>query len=163
MNHKTLVLLGGNQFDTFSLFNQSMALMQEQVGSILKYSSIYESAPWGFSAEQNFLNQVIEIETQLAPLTQMKVLLEIEVLLGRKRKQPGIYKSRGIDLDILFIDDLILQTPELIVPHPRLHQRRFTLKPLCEHWSHLIHPILKRTLYELLMDCPDEGSVKRKS
>lgn len=161
MLHKTLILLGGNQPDTLCLIEQSTVLIKLNVGSIKKYSSNYESAPWGFGANHNFTNRVIEVETNQNPLAQLKALLEIEALLGRKRNENHGYESRGIDLDILLIDNLILETPELIVPHPRLHLRRFTLEPLCEHWSNTIHPILNKTMGELLMTCSDAGYVKK--
>jgi 2-amino-4-hydroxy-6-hydroxymethyldihydropteridine diphosphokinase len=161
MLHKTLILLGGNQPETPWLFEQSMAMIKLQIGPILKSSADYESAPWGFSANHNFRNRVIEVETDKKPVAQLQALLEIEALLGRKRKENRGYESRGIDLDILLIDDLILETPKLIVPHPRLHLRRFTLEPLCEHWSNTIHPLLNKTMGELLKTCTDVGSVKR--
>lgn len=161
MRHKTLILLGGNQPDTQLLLAKATGLVRRKIGRVVKSSSMYKSTPWGFEASQDFYNQVLEIETYLAPHAQLNALLEIETTLGRQRKSHGIYESRGIDLDVLFIDNLIIETADLLVPHPRLHMRRFTLVPLCEHWESKLHPVLNKTLKALLIDCVDTGKVER--
>ena len=161
MAHRTLILLGGNLPETRMLFDKAMQLMPEFVGDIVKVSSVYESASWGFEAESSFLNQVVEVNTSLPPDAQLSALLDIEKILGRQRKSHGTYESRGIDLDILFIDDCIIETDNLTVPHPRLHLRRFTLEPLCECWAEMIHPVFKEPMLKLLNECLDKGLVKR--
>lgn len=160
MSHKTLVLFGGNQHQTQVLFGEALKIMNEKFGREIRRSSVYESTPWGFKSDHNFLNMVVEMKTNLTPDDQLQVLLEIEAFLGRKRKSHGEYESRGIDLDILFIDNLIIETPDLTIPHPRLHLRRFTLLPLCEHWKKHAHPIFNKTMKELLNKCSDTGEVK---
>lgn len=159
MSYKTLILFGGNFAQTRELFVKALAMIGQQMGPVQKYSGLYVSAPWGFESKTDFLNMVAQVETTLAPEQQLEVLLYIEKELGRKRKSHGGYESRGIDLDILFIGNLVIDLPQLTVPHPRLHLRRFTLLPLCEKWSHWIHPVLNQSMACLLASCPDQGSV----
>ena len=150
--YNTLVLFGGNMPETLDLFKQAEEQITFSIGLIKLKSAVYESAPWGFSAKTNFLNMVVEVETELKPEEQIKQLLDIESILGRKRDNYEGYVSRGIDLDILFIDDLIIDIPQLVVPHPRLHLRQFTLIPLCEKWENKIHPSMKKPLHILLSE-----------
>jgi len=158
-SHSTIILLGGNKPQTLDLFNQAEEFIKTSFGKITNHSSIYKSTPWGFKADSDFFNKVIETETYLNPEEQIDMLLSIEKRLGRKPKVSSGYESRCIDLDILFIDDLEIETPALIVPHPHLHKRRFTLIPLNEKWSFKIHPTLKKTVNELLQICSDKGEV----
>jgi len=104
---------------------------------------------------------VVEVATVLTPEQLLSSVLNIETRLGRTRHNQSGYSSRGIDIDILFYDGLIVTTEELIVRHPRLHLRMFTLLPLCEQWPQLYHPVLKKTVRQLLNVCPDTGSVWR--
>ena len=157
--HNTLILFGGNMPDTLNLFKRAEEQIIFRVGSIKQKSAVYESAPWGFVAETNFFNMVVEVETKLKPDEQIRQLLAIESLLGRVRNNSCGYVSRGIDLDILFIDNLTINLDQLIVPHPRLHLRRFTLVPLCEKWGAMIHPVLNESLNQLLEDCGDKAVV----
>ena len=145
--------------ETLDLFGQAEEKISSSFGRIIKKSSLYKSSSWGFKAENDFFNQVIEVETVLQPKEQIYSLLNIEKSLGRQRKDETGYVSRSIDIDILFIDDLIIETPELTVPHPRLHLRRFTLVPLNEKWSGKIHPLFNKTIDELLNGCSDEALV----
>lgn len=160
MIYRTLILLGGNHPETLQLFCKALEKIEIKLGKIVNRSSIYESEPWGFYAKNNFYNIIAEIETDIIPEKQLYQLLEIEKELGRKRECHEGYESRGIDLDILFVDDLIINTPFLIVPHPRLHLRRFTLEPLCEKWNEMIHPLLHKSIQVLLEECKDAGIVK---
>lgn len=158
---KALILLGGNEAETPRLMQAAQELMAREAGTIVGQSALYESTAWGFEAEQHFLNQVLEISTHLRPLDLLHVLLRIEKDLGRKRSGLPGYAPRGIDIDILFLDDLVIDTVELTVPHPRLHQRRFTLMPLNEQWPDWVHPTIGETVKELLSRCSDKGFVKR--
>lgn len=158
---KALILLGGNEADTLRLMQAGIEQIAREAGKVVRQSSLYESAAWGFDAEHNFLNQVLEICTDLKPLDLLNILLRIEKDLGRKRSGSAGYASRGIDIDILFLDDQVIDTVELTVPHPRLHQRRFTLMPLNEQWPDWVHPTIGETVKELLSRCGDEGFVKR--
>lgn len=158
---KALILLGGNEAETPRLMQVATEQITQQAGKVVRQSSLYESTAWGFEAEQNFLNQVLEISTGLKPLDLLHVLQRIEKNLGRTRRASCGYASRGIDIDILFLDDLAIDTGELTVPHPRLHQRRFTLIPLNEQWPDWVHPTIGETVKELLSLCSDKGFVKR--
>ena len=124
-------------------------------------SAAYESEPWGFEAEEWFLNRVIVLETELGPESLLAELLDIEKELGRVR-HPEVegYCSRTADLDILYYGDRVIQTPTLTVPHPRLHLRRFALLPLCDVMPDFVHPVFQMTQMELLQRCPDESMVR---
>lgn len=154
------ILIGGNLGDSMALLQQAKDSIQNEIGEIIKESSIYESAPWGFEAEQNFLNQVIIAETDLNPQMVLKCCLEGEDKLGRVRSSSG-YQSRTMDIDILFYNDEIIDEENLVVPHPKLHERRFTMEPLVEITPEFIHPRFKKSLKELLADCKDKSEVKK--
>lgn len=160
-SESVFVLLGSNLGDREHLVNQACKMIGERCGKIVAESSLYESEPWGFQSEHWFLNQVVEVQTQLSPDEMMRQLLEIEKELGRDRSTPHEgYVSRPMDLDILYWGDgLIVEGQHVIVPHPRLHQRRFTLLPLCDIAPDYIHPIMKKTNLQLLDECQDNGKV----
>lgn len=154
------VLLGSNLGDRELLVNQACEMIGERCGEIVAKSRLYESEPWGFKAEHWFLNQVVEVETPLSPDTLMLVLLDIEKELGRDRSVPHEgYVSRPMDLDILYFGDKIIDTQMVVAPHPRLHQRRFTLLPLCDIAPDFVHPVMRKTDLQLLDECHDAGKV----
>lgn len=155
------ILQGSNEGDRLEFLDLSKKEMEKRIGVSTAISSVYESEPWGFEARQWFLNRVIVIETDLEPLAILRELLSIELEFGRKRIDDGQYHSRTLDLDILFIDRLIISTPELKVPHPQLQNRRFTLLPLAEIAPTLLHPTLLKTMSTLLAECPDQAEVKK--
>ena len=157
---KVYLLLGGNIGDTKSLFAQTIKLIQTEVGDVVQKSSLYESEPWGFEHEQNFLNQVVIVETMLEPINLLDTTQQIEKEMGRVRKKSQ-YSERTIDVDILFYDNLVMESERLTIPHLMLHQRRFTLEPLVELSPNFIHPKKQKTLVELLHECPDKLFVKR--
>jgi 2-amino-4-hydroxy-6-hydroxymethyldihydropteridine diphosphokinase len=128
---------------------------------ILKESSVYETEPWGFEHPESFYNQVIKSETHISPNDLMDLLLEIEKELGRTRESGG-YKARIIDIDILLYDDIIMHSDLLIIPHPKMHLRRFALEPLCEIAPLLIHPYFNKSIKELLNVCIDKKKVTKK-
>ena len=154
------VLLGSNLGDRELLVNQASKMMGERCGKIVAKSRLYESEPWGFKSEHWFLNQVVKIETALSPDDLMKELLEIEKELGRDRSVPHEgYVSRPMDLDILYFGNEIIDTQMVKAPHPRLHERRFTLLPLCDIALDFVHPVMKKTNLQLLDECQDAGKV----
>ena len=156
----SLILIGSNQGQRELIISQSIKMLAERCGEVLLVSSLYETEPWGFIAEQNFLNQVVALDTEMNPYDLLRELMMIEKELGRKRHDVEGYESRPIDLDILYYDDIIINDEDLILPHPRLHKRRFALMPLCDIAADFIHPVFKRSNRELLNECEDTSEVK---
>lgn len=156
----SLILIGSNQGQRELTISQSIKMLAERCGEVFLLSSLYETEPWGFIAEQNFLNQVVALDTEMNPYDLLRELLMIEKELGRKRHDVEGYESRPIDLDILYYDDMIINDNDLILPHPRLHKRRFALMPLCDIAADFIHPVFKRSNRELLNECEDISEVK---
>lgn len=160
MTRLSFILLGSNMGDREVILDMAIKEIEKRCGRIVKKSSLYESEPWGFDTDLYFLNQAIAVETELEPHDLLKELLTIEAELGRKRTENHIgYESRPIDLDIIYIDDLVNEDDDLILPHPRLHLRRFVLVPLCEISPDYVHPILKETNSSLLEKCEDNSEV----
>lgn len=126
------------------------ALLAERVGDVLALSGFYETEPWGFQSDNAFLNAALQLETSLPPLELLKATQQIEIEMGRTQKSNGAYHDRIIDIDILLYDDLILRTPELTLPHPLMHERRFVMEPLAEIAPNLVHPVLKKTVIEII-------------
>lgn len=155
--NQAVILLGSNLFNRKSFLDESK-IMMKNFGSIVSSSSVYESVAWGFESENNFLNQVLILETELNPIMLLSELQKVENKLGRKRIA-GKYISRTIDLDILFFNEEIIEEEYLIVPHSHIQDRLFTLLPLVEILEDFIHPTLKKTIKELVDLCPDRGKV----
>ena len=128
------------------------ALLAERVGDVLALSGFYETEPWGFQSENTFLNAALQLETSLSPLELLKATQQIEVEMGRTQKSNGTYHDRIIDIDILLYDDLILQTPELTLPHPLMQDRRFVMEPLLEIAPNVVHPVFKKTVVSLMRE-----------
>lgn len=144
------------------MLDKARKRINKLAGEIVMTSSIYETEPWGFNAPEKFLNQVLEIETFHEPKNLLKILQRIENDLGRKRIT-GKYESRVIDIDILFYDDLIVDEKDLVIPHPKITQRMFVLKPLIEIAANLSHPVTGQCIKHLYEQCPDKLSVKQYS
>ena len=138
----------------------AIELIEEHVGLITLVSSIYETEPWGFRSETSFLNMAVKVETKLSPSGLLGRILMIEAMMGRLREGKG-YKSRIIDIDILLFGSRIVDNKVLVIPHPRIHDRRFVLVPLAEIGGEIIHPVLKKSILELLTECNDNSNVKR--
>lgn len=128
------------------------ALLAERVGDVLALSGFYETEPWGFQSENTFLNAALRLETSLSPLELLKATQQIEAEMGRTQKSNGTYHDRIIDIDILLYDDLILQTPELTLPHPLMQDRRFVMEPLLEIAPNVVHPVFKKTIVSLIRE-----------
>ena len=155
------MLFGSNMGDKERLFADACLYINNRCGTIVKASSSYESEPWGFEADEWFLNRLVVVDTELEPKAMMQELLGIEAELGRVRHpEADGYTSRTADLDILYYGQQVITTPMLTVPHPRLHHRRFALLPLCEVAPELVHPVFQVTQRELLLRCPDDSIVR---
>ena len=152
--------IGSNLGNRENNLEQAVARIEEHIGQVLKSSSIYITEPWGFKAEEEFLNIVVKIGTKLTPSGILGRILMIESLLGRVRDRKK-YSSRLIDIDILLYEDKIVEEEILKIPHPLLHKRKFVLVPLCEIEPELIHPVLKKSLADLLASCEDKSEVKK--
>ena len=170
MPTNVFLLLGSNQGDREGNLLKACAGITKRIGNILKRSSVYETEPWGFEDSTWFYNQAIEIETELSPEGILEEIHGIEKGLGRIREAPSCYSgcscsteysSRTIDIDILFYGSKIHFTEDLMIPHPRLHERRFSLMPLDEIAPGFIHPVYRKPVSELLHECLDEGKVSR--
>ncbi|MBL7970251.1 MAG: 2-amino-4-hydroxy-6-hydroxymethyldihydropteridine diphosphokinase [Prolixibacteraceae bacterium] len=151
---KLYLLLGGNLGDKKSVFAEARMILEKVVGKITAQSALYETEPWGFDSEDLFWNQVLEITTVLSPDEVLQQTQNAETGLGRIRKAYQ-YASRIIDIDILFYGELIINQANLIVPHPRIQERKFTLIPLCEIAPDLIHPVFQKNIRQLLDECTD--------
>lgn len=127
---------------------KAIRLMEEQGIKVVKRSSLYETEPWGVKDQPMFINMVIEAETELTPQELLKALKSIESSMGRTETKR--WGPRLIDLDILFYNDMIINTPELRIPHPYIHERPFVLRPLGEIAPELEHPVLKKKIKELM-------------
>lgn len=158
--HKVYLGIGGNIGNKQIIFKEVYQIIDNELGSINKTSSIYETPPWGFQSNDLFWNSVIEISSPLTPELLLSKIQLIEKGFGRK---PGTerYSSRKIDIDILYIDDTFIETEILIVPHPRIHQRKFVLVPLAEIAPDLRHTLLRLTSLEMLENCKDESVIKK--
>lgn len=156
----TFLSLGSNQGDTLKTLQEAMYLIAEKMGPILKISSVYKTSSVGFKGE-DFHNICVKISTYLPPEILLKNSLEIEKNLGRVRTNSKEYSSRTIDIDILLFDDEIIFSKELIVPHPRMLDRKFVLIPLIEIASEVIHPVLKTTIGKCLNSCNDTSEINK--
>ena len=157
------LLFGSNLGDRFNIIADAEKRTQQSMGVIVKASSIYESAPWGFEHENKFLNKVVVINTSDSPRAILQSIQNIETNMGRVRNNSGTYSGRTIDIDILFYDDLVMDEEDLKIPHPLLHERRFTLKPLVEIAPDFKHPVLHKTMQQLIDECSDEQDAVRVS
>jgi len=155
------LLSGSNQGDRSGNLRKAVAYLRNLAGEITKCSAVFESPAWGFEHPSPFLNQALELKTELPPANMLRLILGIEKECGRMRSETGGYEARTLDIDILLFNDQVVETPELSIPHPRLHLRRFALLPLSEIAGEIHHPHLGKTISELLADCPDTSNVKR--
>lgn len=152
------LLLGSNLGDKKNNLKMACDGMSS-IGEITRRSSFYATAAWGNTAQDDFLNQAIELNTALPPHQLLEQLLAIETSLGRIRTEK--WGPRTIDIDILFYRDEIINTATLRVPHPEIQNRRFALAPMNELAPGLLHPVLKRSIQDLLTHCPDASSVEK--
>jgi 2-amino-4-hydroxy-6-hydroxymethyldihydropteridine diphosphokinase len=155
---KAYLFTGSNVGNRIKNIENAARLISEQAGKIVKASSVYETQAWGSTSQGAFLNQALLIETKLEPKELLKKILGIEQQLGRVRLIK--WEPRIIDIDILLYENIIYSDSDLVIPHPYLPERRFTLTPLVEIARNVIHPVLNKTMQELLTECKDKLEVQ---
>ncbi|HQV63793.1 MAG TPA: 2-amino-4-hydroxy-6-hydroxymethyldihydropteridine diphosphokinase [Anaerolineales bacterium] len=156
MDHIVYLALGSNMGNRLSNLKAAVLNLTPQM-TVKQKSSVYETPPWGFTEQDAFLNQVVKVTTYLEPEPLLRHLKRMETALGRV---PNFQNGpRVIDIDILFFDKMIINTPPLVVPHPRLHERAFVLVPLAEIEPDFVHPILQRPINKILEDV-DRSEIK---
>ncbi len=154
MDHTVYLSLGSNLGDRSANLKQAISSLRPQMDVKTK-SKVYETPPWGYTEQGNFLNQVVKVNTYLEPEPLLKHLKRLEIALGRKATFH--YGPRLIDMDILFYDDLVLETPRLVLPHPHVHERGFVLLPMMDIAPDLVHPVLGKSVRELVSLCDLSG------
>lgn len=159
MTKLVFLLLGTNLGNRTANLTEAIRAIHEQVGKIITASSVFETSAWGKTDQPSFLNQALEIRTQLDAEMLLTRLLSIEEQMGRLRREH--WGQRVIDIDILFFGNDVYSSPRLLIPHPQLANRKFTLIPLNEIAPEFVHPLLKKTITELLEICPDTLDVTK--
>ncbi|WP_106529207.1 2-amino-4-hydroxy-6-hydroxymethyldihydropteridine diphosphokinase [Chitinophaga niastensis] len=154
-----ILLIGGNLGDRTGNLHQAVQLIAATAGKIGKISALYQTAPWGAVDQPDYLNQALQLHTELDALTLLHTLLEIERKIGRIRQEK--WGSRLIDIDLIFFNEEIISLPELKIPHPQMQFRQFVLVPLQEIIPDFVHPVLLKTINELHSICPDDLPVIR--
>ncbi len=157
--NQTYLLIGGNLGNRQKNLEKARQLIAANAGQVDKSSPLYETEAWGIEDQPAFLNQVLLVSTKLDPRQLLSTILDIEHQMGRERTEK--FGPRSIDIDILFYNREIIDEPGLTIPHQQLHLRKFTLEPLQEIAPSFIHPVLKKSVSDLLKECPDPLTVKK--
>jgi 2-amino-4-hydroxy-6-hydroxymethyldihydropteridine diphosphokinase len=157
--NRAYLLTGSNLGDREQYLAKARGLINEHCGTIIAVSSLYETAPWGKTDQPPFLNQALEVDTSLSARQLIRRLMKAEKLMGRIRNEK--YGPRLIDIDILLFNNEKHNYQLLKLPHPEMQNRRFALMPLAGIAPDLIHPVLHKTIAQLLAECPDESDVKK--
>lgn len=157
--NKVYLLIGGNMGNRFLNLQQAIQWLQTDCGPVQQVSHVYETAAWGKTDQPSFLNQAVLLHTSLSAQQLIGAILAVEEKMGRRRMEK--FGPRIIDIDIIFYNDAIINEPDLTIPHPQLQNRRFVLAPLHEIAAGLVHPVLHKTIGQLLQECPDTLAVKK--
>lgn len=159
MKMQTFLLLGTNLGDRKKNLADACRFIEDSIGKIIKVSSVYQTEPWGKKEQPEFLNQALKVETELPAHGLLHAAIQIEKQLGRKREER--WGERTMDIDILFYGEEVIESDDLVVPHPRIAERRFVLEPLAEIGGEVVHPVVKMKVSEMLERCEDELKVVR--
>jgi 2-amino-4-hydroxy-6-hydroxymethyldihydropteridine diphosphokinase len=158
--HVAFVSLGSNLGDKMGNCRRGLEkLFESGYTELLEISGFYRTAPVDFEDQDWFVNAVVKVATRLDPFSLLKELLAIETTLGRRRQDAVRFGPRTLDMDLILYDAQRIESEALVVPHPRMHKRRFVLEPICDIEPELLHPVLKKTVRQLLAD-PDVGRQK---
>ena len=157
--NNTYLLLGSNMGNSKASLSKAVVQIEKQIGKIIRQSGLYSTAAWGNIKQPDFLNQVIIVETNLSAHQTMQTILNIEKKMGRIRTVKNA--PRVIDIDILFFNKEIIEQEHLSIPHAQIQNRRFVLIPLNQLSPNLKHPVLNKTVHQLLINCPDKLNVKK--
>jgi 2-amino-4-hydroxy-6-hydroxymethyldihydropteridine diphosphokinase len=153
------LLLGSNLGDRELFLRMALRLIENDIAPVAKASAVYETQSWGKTDRPDYLNQVLMIKTELSAQEVLNKILAIELEMGRRREEK--WGSRTIDIDILLYGDAVINEADLVVPHPEMHNRRFTLEPLSEIAPQLVHPVLHETIKALKNKLNDALIVKK--
>lgn len=157
--NSVFLALGSNLGKPVEMIKSVLRVISEEIGTIKRQSHIYTSKSWGYNSENLFFNQVIMVETILSPDILLNDVLKIESEFGRTRDNSN-YQDRTIDIDILFYNDMVINTEHLIIPHPLIHKRKFVLFPLHEIAPEFIHPVINIPIKDVLLNCNDPLKVE---
>ena len=157
--NKAFLSLGTNMGDKNNNLRKAIDMLAKQAGTVDKMSSVYKTAPWGVTDQPEFYNMVVSIWSEMTPQQLLQTVLEIENKLGRIRKRK--MGERIIDIDILLFENIIIDDQDLRVPHPYMHQRNFVLVPFNEIAPQIVHPVLKKSIHELLITSTDELQISK--
>lgn len=147
--------LGSNLGDKEQNLHRAVQKIEERIGKVISLSALYATAPWGFQSAHSFLNTAVGVRTSLSPQQILNETQQIEKELGRARKSVnGCYSDRLIDIDLLLYGDWTLNEENLVIPHPLMTERRFVMEPLAEIAPDVVHPVLRKTIKELLLSSP---------
>lgn len=160
MEEKSVVLLlGSNMGDSQACLKIAIQHLEQHLSPIIMTSSVYKTAAWGKTNQADFYNQVLVFKSQFSAEYILNICLDVEKQMGRERIEK--WAERVIDIDILFYGNVVIDEPNLKVPHPYLHVRMFTLVPLNEIMPQFIHPVFNKTIDKLLDNCSDTSKVEK--